>query len=125
MAAPYGPFVAIAYVAVMRTTTSLKCGCKKSILVDAPSNEALNAVDGHTWTTWRGPLVVMSKFPEEELDSKNYIDVVLNSLHDFIDFVFYYREGWGSASDGLASESHHGDVHHPRDHGKIAVVRVA
>ena len=111
------------------------CGCyendhviemwQEGYLVDPPSKEALNAVDGHAWTTWHGPLVVMSKVPAEELDPKTYIDVVLNGFRDFIDYVFYYREGCGSASDGLVSESHHDDLHHRRDHGKVAVVRVA
>lgn len=94
-------------------------------IVDPPSNGALNAVDGHAWSSWRGPLIVMSKVPVEEPDPKTYIDVELNDFRDFIDYVFYYREGLGSASDGLASEGHWGKLHRKEDSGKAGVVRVA
>ena len=49
-------------------------------IVDPPSNGALNAVDGHAWTSWCGPLIVMSKAPVEESDPKTYIDVDLNDF---------------------------------------------
>ena len=94
-------------------------------IVAPPSNRALDAVDGHAWTSWSGPLVVMSKVPVEESDPKTYIDVELNDLRDFIDYIFYYREGFGSASDGLASEGHWGRLHREQDSGKVRVVRVA
>lgn len=93
--------------------------------VDPPVNEALNAIDGHAWTTWYGPLVVMSKVPVEESDPKTYIDIVLTDFRDFIDYVFYYRELLGSASDGLSRENYWRKLHREDASGKVRVVRVA
>ena len=89
-----------------------------------PANQSLNVVDGHAWSTWRGPLVTMSK-AGTDFDPALYVDVTLNDFRDMIDYIYYFRETSGSATDGLASESHWGKLILSHDGGKTRVVRVA
>jgi len=89
-----------------------------------PANQSLNVVNGHAWSTWRGPLIAMSK-AGTDFDPALYIDVTLDDFRDMIDYIYYFRETWGSAIDGLASECHWGQQILSHDGGKTRVVRVA
>lgn len=60
-----------------------------------------------------------------DFDPALYVDVTLNDFRDMIDYIYYFRETSGSATDGLASESHWGKLILSHDGGKTRVVRVA
>jgi hypothetical protein len=60
-----------------------------------------------------------------DFDPALYIDVTLNDFRDMIDYIYYFHETSGSATDGLASESHWGKQALSHDGGKARVVRVA
>ena len=91
---------------------------------DPPINQSLNAVDGHAWSTWRGPVIIMAK-AGTEFDPASYIDVSLNDFRDAADYIYYFREGIGSATDGIGSEAHWGKLISGQYGGKAQVVRVA
>ena len=89
-----------------------------------PANQSLNAMDGHAWSTWRGPLIIMAK-AGTDFDPAFYFDVTLNDFRDAADYTHYFRETIGSATDGIASEGHWGKLISREDGGKVQVVRVA
>jgi hypothetical protein len=60
-----------------------------------------------------------------DFDPALYVDVTLNDFRDKIDYIYYFRETPGSATDGLASESHWGKQALSQDGNKARVVRVA
>jgi len=44
-----------------------------------PINQSLNAIQGHAWYSWRGPLIIMSK-AGTAFDPAHCIDVTLNDF---------------------------------------------
>jgi hypothetical protein len=52
------------------------------------------------------------------LRSSALIDVTLNDFRDMIDYIYYFCETSGSATDGLAGESHWGKQVLSHDGGK-------
>lgn len=59
-----------------------------------PANQSLNAVDGHPWSTWKGPLVTMSK-AGTNFDPALYVDITLDGFRDMIDYIHYSARRMG------------------------------
>jgi hypothetical protein len=62
---------------------------------------------GDTWgeKIWKGPLVAVMK-SGHEWDPRRVMDITLTGYRDAIDFLGYYRDGYGSMIDGIGSRAH-------------------
>src|SRR5204862_5500431 len=88
-------------------------------------NTSLNSVQGHAWSRWYGNILVMSK-ATTEWDPPRYADISLVDYRDAVDYLHYYREGEGSATDGIGASDgvkfHH--IIMDAYSGKVKAVRI-
>ncbi|KAH8696805.1 hypothetical protein GQ44DRAFT_634075, partial [Phaeosphaeriaceae sp. PMI808] len=62
---------------------------------------------GDTWgeMIWKGPMVAVLKVGNE-WDPQKITDITLTAYRDAIDFLGYYRDGYGSMVDGIGADGH-------------------
>jgi hypothetical protein len=62
---------------------------------------------GDTWgeMIWKGPMVAVLKVGNEG-DPRQITDITLTAYRDAIDFLGYYRDGYGSMVDEIGAEGH-------------------
>lgn len=93
-------------------------------LVDmSPINQSTASVGGNAWYSWKGPMIVMAK-EGVDFDPAHYIDATLDDFRDVVEYLRWYREGEGSATDGIGRSSHFARQIIKEKRGKVLGVRV-
>jgi len=91
---------------------------------EMPPNQSIACVGGSRWRSWPGPFIAMAK-TGSEFDPPYYQDLTLVDFRDVADYRSWYREGEGSAIDGVGSRTYFARTHVlPRETGKVKGVRV-
>jgi len=65
-------------------------------------NQSVNSVRGHGMKTWEGSIVVMVR-EGHEFENPRYGNVTLDDFRDAVDYMAWYRDTIGSASDGVGT----------------------
>ncbi|KAK9343380.1 hypothetical protein V1522DRAFT_413292 [Lipomyces starkeyi] len=91
---------------------------------ESPFNQCLAHLGASNWSSWRGPIVMMAKIGTV-WDPPYYQNVSLVDLRDVVDYLSWYRDGIGSATDGIGTDTHFAQkIVLPRETGKVRGVRV-
>ncbi|KAI9771045.1 MAG: hypothetical protein M1839_002981 [Geoglossum umbratile] len=91
---------------------------------DTQSNQSINSVQGHVWTSWNGSIVVMVR-NGNNWDPPTYGHVTLESFRDATDYMAWYRDGIGSVTYGAGSGTHFAKLVMEEKAGKVKGVRVS
>lgn len=100
-----------------------------SLVNNLQTNQSLHGtlptLVGDTWgeMIWKGPIVAVLKVGNE-WDPQQFTDITLTAYRDAIDFLGYYRDGYGSIVDGIGAESHLSQKLLASRVGKVKRVRI-
>lgn len=78
----------------------------KNIQTNQSLHGTLPTLIGDTWgeKIWKGPMVAVMKVGNE-WDPRQVTDITLTAYRDAIDYLGYFRDGYGSMIDGIGSEA--------------------
>ncbi|KAF2830976.1 hypothetical protein CC86DRAFT_366473 [Ophiobolus disseminans] len=80
---------------------------------------------GDAWgeMIWKGPMVAVLKVGNE-LDPRQFTDITLTAYRDAIDFLGYYRDGYGSMVHGIGAKDYFSQKLLGGRAGKVKGVRI-
>jgi hypothetical protein len=91
---------------------------------DTQSNQSINSVQGHVWTSWKGSIVVMVR-NGNDWEPTTYGHVTLENFRDATDYMAWYRDGIGCVTDGVGSTTPFAKRIMEDRAGKVKGVRVS
>jgi hypothetical protein len=96
----------------------------RDVFQTLPPNQSIAIVGGSRWRSWYGPFLAMAK-AGTSLDPPYYQDISLVDYRDVVDYMSWFRDGIGSATDGIGANTHFArNVVLPNETGKLKGVRV-
>lgn len=84
--------------------------CRDASFVRLSPNQSITRIGGSRWHSWLGPFVAMAK-ASTAFDPAYYQDIDLVDLHDIVDYLAWYRDGIGSAADGVGCRTYFAENH--------------
>lgn len=96
----------------------------RDVFQTLPSNQSIAIVGGSRWRSWYGPFLAMAKTGASP-DPPHYQHISLVDYRDVVDYMSWFRDGIGSATDGIGANTHFAhNVVLPTETGKLKGVRV-